>query len=218
MLTNLDQELFPDDCEVVLAPPHNLQIYLIQKNGSSSLRTEAKKQNWKIVSNLDLMTLDSVDIFLRDPVDRYLSGVNTFVQHLCRDHPMLDRDTCTHMALKYSFLNRHYLPQWHWILNLVRFLTKDCVIRLHDLSELENVTQLRDRAWILPYDQAWADLVLEHTRSLELWFLLDRILLGYRGESMTWQELLAIYHRHPACPLNIISKKFQSLTHVLSKT
>ena len=51
MLTMLDSELYPDDCEVVELSQHGLNVYLIQKNGTTSLRYDIDEQNLKVYKN-----------------------------------------------------------------------------------------------------------------------------------------------------------------------
>ena len=146
MLTGLDAILFPDDCEVVEIPLHDRYVYLIQKNGSSSLRLDSLEQKLRIFKNQDIRELHAIDVYLRDPVERDLSGVNTFVQHLIRDNPGMDRHTCQMMATRYRFLNRHYLPQWHWLVNLARFINHSCAIRFHAIQQIDQITQRHSRA------------------------------------------------------------------------
>ena len=215
MLTAVDGKLFSNDCEVVHVPSHNLRIYLIQKNASSSLRLEAERQNWSILRNDELLSLSSIDVFLRDPRSRIVSGINTFVQHLIRDQPWLDAATCEFFATQYLFLNRHYLPQWHWLLNLARYINTGCRLRLHSMDGLSKVTSRCSRAGIRPpaIDQTSA-LLLTNSK-LELWFLLDRILLGRCGQSLTWQEIMQIYQEHPAQPLQIVLDRMESVRRVL---
>jgi hypothetical protein len=215
MLTDLDAELFPDDCEVVEIPPHNRCIYLIQKNGSSSLRQDAEAKGWQIRRNEDLRTLKFVDVYLRDPAERYLSGVNTFVQHLMRDHVNLDSRTCEILATKYLFLNRHYLPQWHWLLNLARFLDPGCEIRFHSLDNLSLVTQRKSRAGVDLLPMGKATEWLYNNNKLEFWFLLDQILLGYCGQSLVWNEIIKIYQQHPAQPIKAIQDRIEAVRNVL---
>jgi hypothetical protein len=216
MLTALDQELFSDDVEVVEIPPHDLYIYLIQKNGSTSLKTDAQKKNWRILKNHALRSLDRIDVYLRNPRDRYLSGVNTFVQHLLRDNVELDKKTCKFFATHYHFLNRHYLPQWHWLVNMARFISPNCKIRLHPLRDLHSVTDLRMRTGIVPLTEEEVVSWLPDHSKLEFWFLLDNILLGRCGQELTWGEILQIYHDHPAKLLNIIMDRTQQIQNVLS--
>jgi hypothetical protein len=215
MLTDLDTELFPDDCEVVEIPLHNRHVYLIQKNGSSSLRDEALEQGWCVHKNQDVRAFKSIDVYLRDPAQRYASGVNTFIQHLMRDNDGLDPRTCEFFATRYLFLNRHYLPQWHWLANLARFIDENCLIRLHPLEHLRQITSRRSRAGIQPLlpDQV-INLSISNDK-LELWFLLDRILIGHCGKSLTWREIMQIYQEHPARPLEIVRSRTEAVQNVL---
>jgi hypothetical protein len=93
MRTALDTELFPDLCEVVEMPLHNQCVYLIQKNGNSSLRLQQTRDNLAVFTNDEISALDHVDVYIRNPRARYVSGVNTYLQHLQRDHPELDSST-----------------------------------------------------------------------------------------------------------------------------
>ena len=215
MLTDLDAELFPDDCEVVEIPSHDRRIYLIQKNGSSSLRADARSQGWSILRNHEIGNIETVDVYLRDPQERYLSGVNTFVQHLLRDHPGLDRRTCLSLATRYLFLNRHYLPQWHWLVNLARFIDPDCQIRLRSLVDLYQITDIKSRAGIAPLSSDEAKNLLSNNDKLEFWFLMDQILLGRSGQSLTWREIMQLYKEHPSNPLSNIVDRMESIRHVL---
>jgi hypothetical protein len=119
------------------------------------------------------------------------------------------------MALHYPFLNRHYLPQWHWLLNLARFLDKDCEIRFHDLADLGQLTDLHSHAGVKPMPAEEKKLVESHANNLKLWFLLDEILIGYIGQSLSWSQLLGIYKNHPAKPLEIITSRFTSVYDAL---
>ena len=215
MLTALDGELFSKDCEVVHVPSHDLRIYLIQKNATSSLRDEAKIQNWPIFRNQELIRFDHVDVYLRDPESRCISGINTFIQHLVRDNPRLDLATCESLATKFCFLNRHYLPQWHWLVNLARFISPGCMIRLHALEDLEHVTGRRNRAGVRPLTDPDKHRLRAMLGDIDLWLLLDKILLGRIGQSLSWSQLLDLYKDHPSKPLDIICEPFFSIADVL---
>ena len=112
MRTALDTELFPKLCEVVEIPLHNQWIYLIQKNGNSSLRIQQSRDNLAVFTNDEISALDYVDVYIRNPQARYVSGINTYLQHLQRDHPELDYSTAFWFARRYKFINTHYLPQF----------------------------------------------------------------------------------------------------------
>lgn len=198
MLASIDQELFPDDCEVVEMPLHNQWIYLIQKNGSSSLKNLSRSQSLKTYRNQEIGNLSTVDVYVRDPRSRYVSGVNTFVKMLFRKNPELDYQTSIWFATRYNFLNRHYLPQFHWIANLSRFLADDCRLRFHSMNQLRSVVSLDSKPAITPTDQQLIDLCQSLESQMEIWYYVDQILLDLAGQQLTWQDLKSHYQQnHP---------------------
>jgi len=208
MLTALDQELFPKHCEVVAMPLHNQWIYLIQKNGSSSLRLQQERNNLAVFYNEQIFSLNFVDVYIRNPKARYVSGINTYLQHLQRDQPELDIETAIWFVKRYKFLNTHYLPQFHWIANLSQYLNPKAKIRFRDLKDLDKVTDFRDRAQIDPPSQDFVKKLLANDPSAELWWYLDQILLNLDGQQLTWHELIDHYKiNYP-----------DILAHVLPKT
>jgi hypothetical protein len=208
MRTAVDFELFPEDCEVAQIPLHNQWVYLIQKNGSSSIRLRLKKNNYIIFSNEQIRSLDVIDVYIREPRSRYVSGVNTYLQHLERDHPGLDRDTAFWFAKRYKFLNRHYLPQFHWLANLSRYLSPATEIRFRDFKTFGDIVDLNFRALVTPPSEEFVTKLLADDPGLELWLFLDQILLELVGKSMTWSELLDYYKNN----------HYNIIKHVLPKT
>lgn len=198
MRTALDTELFPELCEVVAMPLHNQWVYLIQKNGSSSLRGQRIKDNLVIFTNNEINTLDCVDVYIRNPRARYASGVNTYLQHLQRDYPELDYQTAFWFARRYKFLNTHYLPQFYWVANLSRYLRKDTKIRFRDFKNLGQITDINHDAFMKPPTAEFVDTLFKDDINIELWLFLDQILLDLSGREMTWSQLLDHYqHNHP---------------------
>jgi len=208
MRTALDTELFPDLCEVVEIPLHHQWVYLIQKNGSSSLREQQQQDNLAMFVNDEIANLDYVDVYIRNPRARYISGVNTYLQFLKRDHPELDYPTAFWFAKRYKFLNTHYLPQFHWLANLARYLRSDALIRFRNFKNINSVTNFKSRAGIVPPDRNFVDQLLANDPAIESWIYLDQILLDLVGQEMTWVELLEHYQQNHK---NIID-------HVLPKT
>jgi hypothetical protein len=131
---------------VVSLPLHNQWIYLIQKNGSSSLRVQQSRENLAVFTNDEISALDYVDVYIRNPRARYVSGINTYLQHLQRDHPELDYLTAFWFARRYKFLNTHYLPQFHWVANLSKYLRDDTLIRFRNFQTFGNIADINDDA------------------------------------------------------------------------
>jgi hypothetical protein len=208
MQTALDTELFPDRCEVVEIPLHSQWVYLIQKNGNSSLRLQQTRDNLAVFTNDEILALDYVDVYIRNPRDRYVSGINTYLQHLQRDHPELDSTTAFWFAKRYKFLNTHYLPQFHWLANLSRYLHSDAKIRIRNFRDFGNITDIKSHAGIITPTQDFVNELLKDNHNIELWLYLDQILLDLSGSMFTWDELLEYYYCNH---MNIIE-------HVLPKT
>jgi hypothetical protein len=128
MLSHLDCIIFPDRCEVIEVLPSQRYVYPIFKNGQSSLRAETHKNNWRIYLNEQVKKINNIDIFLREPTERLASGISSFIQTTIRDNPDLDIHTVKWFAENYLHLNRHYAPQFSWIVNLARYTHSDCVL------------------------------------------------------------------------------------------
>ena len=208
MKTALDTELFPKLCEVVEIPLHTQCVFLIQKNGSSSLKKQQVRDNLTMFINEQISTLDYVDVYIRNPRARYVSGVNTYLQHLQRDHPELDYPTSFWFAKQHKFLNTHYLPQFHWLANLSRHLRSDTKIRFRDFKDFCKIVDYQNRNEITPPTKDFVLKLFKDDCNIELWLYLDQILLELSGQEMTWTELLKYYQ---ADHKNIIE-------HVLPKT
>jgi len=199
MRTALDTELFPKLCEVVEIPLHNQWVYLIQKNGSSSLRVQQSRDNLAVFTNDEISALDCVDVYIRNPRARYVSGINTYLQYLQRDHPELDYLTAFWFARRYKFLNTHYLPQFYWIANLGRYLRKDTKIRLRNFKDFGQITDLnfKPKAVTSPTKQ-FVEMLFKDDANIDLWLYLDQILLDLAGQELTWPQLIDYYqHHHP---------------------
>ena len=198
MLTALDTELFPKLCEVVEMPLHNQWVYLIHKNGSSSLRIQQSRDDLAVFTNDEISSLDYVDVYVRNPRARYVSGVNTYLQHLQRDHPELDYLTAFWFARRYKFLNTHYLPQFYWVANLSKYLRDDTLIRFRNFQTFSNITDINDDAKVNKPTQEFIKQLFQDDKSIELWLYLDQILLDLAGQEITWKQLTTYYHlNHP---------------------
>jgi hypothetical protein len=199
MKTALDTELFPELCEVVHVPLHNQWVYLIQKNGNTSLRIQQSRDNLAVFANNKISALDCVDVYIRNPRARYVSGINTYLQHLQRDHPELDYNTAFWFAKHYKFLNTHYLPQFHWIANLSKYLRQDTIIRLRNFKDFGQITDLnlKPKAVTSPTKQ-FVEMLFKDDPNIEFWLHLDQILLDLVGQELTWPQLIEYYqHKHP---------------------
>ncbi len=133
MLSQLDNIIFPDRCDVLEIVPSQRYVYPIYKNGSSSLYNTG----FRLLDNDEIKNISVIDVYVRNPYDRFVTGVNTFLQH----NADLDRATALHFITNYLFLNRHFCPQFHWLVNLQRFT--DAKIRINSIDTLPDITPLK---------------------------------------------------------------------------
>ena len=157
MLSYLDPILFPDEIEILEVSPGRC-VYPIFKNGSQSLQAKQYRQ----LSKDEIINLTHVEIYVREPFERYISGVQTYL----RFRSTLDRATALHIINDYLFLDRHFALQFHWLVNLKRFC--DPLIHIRPLSELNSAT---DATWnIISRDQSLVDYFQPN---LKLWYYLQ---------------------------------------------
>ena len=142
MLSRLDDIIYPNRCEVIEIEASQRYIYPIFKNGSSSLLEHARQQNYKILINEQIKKINDIDIILRDPLARFISGINTYVSNTKRNNPQLDVDTIIYFAETYLFLDRHYAPQFSWLVNLTRYAGKNTKLHLYGMESLKEFTPL----------------------------------------------------------------------------
>ena len=202
MLSQLDNIIFPDRCDVLEIVPSQRYVYPIYKNGSSSLY----KSGFRLVDHDELSNIPVVDIYVRNPYDRFVTGVNTFLQHNAK----LDQSTVLHFVNDYLFLNRHFCPQFHWLVNLQRFT--NAKIRINPISALSDITALR-------VNQSEDPLLDEYLSRDKLHFYLsiDKVLTeDLLGKTVPFKLIVqTIKHRYPEVYKEVIQRS-KDLCNVLA--
>lgn len=198
MLSRLDEIIYPNRCEVIEIVPSQRYVYPIFKNGSSSLYEHARQNHCKILLNDQIKRTSVIDVVLRDPMQRFLSGFNTYVFNTKRDKPQLDLTTIIYFAEEYLFLNRHYAPQMSWIINLSKYADKKTVFQLHNMTELSKFTNIS----IKPAEANMLsdEIISRLTNNLhnEMYQRLDHCLLEMIGKTVTFLEILEhLQHQDP---------------------
>jgi hypothetical protein len=212
MLSHLDCIIFPDRCEVIEVIPSQRYVYPIFKNAQSSLLTATKQNNWNIFLNEKIKKINSIDVFIRDPVERLTSGISSFIQTTVRDHPELDVNTVNWFAENYLYLNRHYAPQFLWLVNLARYTHIECVLNFLDMSNIKTVTDVHEQPFKkLP--------VNTHIPNNEMYQRIDQVLIDSIGSSLTFTQLVKqIQHKDVHAYEWVIgrSQRILNPTYVLS--
>ena len=190
MLSHLDRVLFPDRCEVIEVIPSQRYVYVIFKNGHSSFFTPQKKNNWPIRINQQIQRINTIDVIIRNPKDRLISGINTFIQQTLRDNPDLDSATVEWFALNYIALNRHYASQFVWLLNLARYLNPTAKLNLLPMSAIGEITGRNSKPkGVLPANAGLIEKILL-IKNNEMYQRVDTAIFECIGYSLTFKELL----------------------------
>lgn len=179
MLSYIDPILFPDKCEILEISPGQY-VYNIFKNGSSSLRMSGLKS----VPSNKFDQLEMVQVFLRDPLDRYVSGVETYMSTLSDD---LDKPTVLSMIDQYLFLNSHFSLQFHWLVNLARHTP--ALIHIKSLDQLSTITNMHRNSQVRD-QQLWSRF--NANEKLQFYLELDKILINdFMNQTVTLKDIVA---------------------------
>ena len=188
MLSRIDEIIYPNRCEVIEILPSQRYIYPIFKNGSSSITEYAKEQQYKVLVNEQIKRISVIDVIIRNPCDRFISGINTFVYNTKRENPELDVHTILWFAENYLFLNRHYCPQIAWLVNLSKYSTARLQFRtMDDLAIYTPLNIGPDEEKILEIDTIER---LTNNLHNEMYLRLDNCLLDLIGQQLTFTEVL----------------------------
>lgn len=201
MLSQLDNIIFPDRCEVLEVAPQRY-VYPIYKNGSSSLYNSG----FRILDTAELPSLDLVEIFVRDPFERFQSGVTTWLHH---NTPTHNKETLLWVINNYLFLNRHFCPQFHWLVNLRRFTSAK--IKINPISELHKVTNLYEN---LNHNKILYNRLYDP--KVQFYLQIDKVLTEtLMGQTVTFGEIIeTVKQEHPAVYQEVIQRSI-NLCNVL---
>lgn len=164
MFSIIDKKLFPDSVHLVEIANGNI-VFPIFKNGSSTVNAIKNKD----VHFTEIDELQVIDVFIRDPWERFLSGVNTYIS--CNN---LDYNTTAKIINDVGFLNLHFAPQLFWIINLQRFVKSK--IRINNLSDLKKYTSLHKHKSQTDNQIVHLSKLFEHNQQLKYYIELDLVL------------------------------------------
>ena len=206
MLTPLDTSLYSNKIQLAKTPAG--WIFLIFKNGSSTIASYCRERNYKIYYASEITDIDEVVVFIRNPIDRFKSGLQTVVHNLMRDNDhKLDSDTVAFMVQKYLFLDVHFLPQFHWLLNLSSYIGNNVKLKLQSIDDIDHL--LLDNTRRIP--EKSLTITINESNYTNLHLQLDEILFNQIGNTLTFAEIVNLVKSDPdakfdeiiSTPLNI---------------
>ena len=174
--------IFTTDCSVIKMLNGEC-VYPIFKNGRSSLNEYALENKLKILKNEQLSTLKEITIFLRDPVERFISGVHTVIEF----KNVVDITKFLKEIESLNFYNRHFIPQIYWLLHLLKYFKGK--VKLLPVEELYNYIPNRDTPRIQKLSNARKEKILsiEHQKYIE-----DdqKLLFRYLGKTVKLKTII----------------------------
>jgi hypothetical protein len=202
MLSQLDNIIFPDRCEVLEVAPQRF-VYPIFKNGWTSLIYS----KFDYVPVTEVSNIDTVEIFVREPIQRIFSGLNTWLRY----NQHLDKNTLIFLATNNLFINRHYTLQFHWLVNLRRF-TK-AKIKINPMTELSTVTDL----YLNESKQDNVQFDIKNFPKIEFYAQLDKVLTEHLlGKTVDFSEIVdCIKENYPNVYKEVIQRSI-NLCNVLA--
>lgn len=211
MFTRLDDILYPNTVEVYDFHEINKFVYPIFKCGRSTIIEIANEKRFPVLINEQIKQLKIIDIYLRNPKERFISGVRTYIHNIRNEN--LDVNTIIYYIKQGIILDRHFLPQVCWLINLARYLSPTTKLSLHSIAMLNEYSQ---GVHATPEKDESIDLSkLEHVPNLEMYHRLDQIILDELvGQSWTINEIL---DHLKARDITAYTATIGKAQHVLSK-
>lgn len=206
MFTRLDDMLYPNKVEVVYFNNKEKYIYPIFKNGSSSIKEAQRQKGYTSLINDQIKKLSDIDVFLRNPMERYRSGFQTYIHN----NPEFDYQTLFQLGQQGYILDRHYLPQINWLINLMRYMDPNAKIHIHHLDMLDHyVGQQR-------LNPEKSNLEAPYNNWLELALRLDRILWEeMTGQAWTPRQILQKLIEDDSMAYSAVLGKSKGIANVL---
>ena len=131
MLLMYWSKLLNTNCEAIRVEPYGFVAYPIYKNGRTSLWEYATDNNCKTFINEELKTLDHIIVYLRNPLERFISGVHTYLEF---ENLGSQEDTILKQIEEMTICDRHFVPQFIWLIHLSKYFKG--TVRIDSVSEL----------------------------------------------------------------------------------
>jgi hypothetical protein len=174
--------IFTTDCSVIKMPNGEF-VYPIFKNGLSSLRQYAQQNQLQVIRNEQLSNLTDVTVFLRDPKERFVSGVHTIIEF----EDIIDVPAFLKEVEKFNFYNRHFIPQVYWLLHLLKYFKGK--VKLLPVETLYNIIPNRDAPNInkLTVERKQQILSIEHEKYIQAD---QRLMHRYLGKTVELKTII----------------------------
>lgn len=112
-------------------------IYPIFKNGYTSLRNYAERNKCKILLNEQVNRCNTITVYIREPMERFISGVNTYIYFEQEKDPTIEYDGILNKIENKEVTDEHFMTQFDWIKRLGEYF--DFWVEFVEVKELKNL-------------------------------------------------------------------------------
>lgn len=148
-------------------------VYPIFRVGSTSLFDSCTERH----TNQQIKELDNITVLLRDPEERFVSGLNKY----CWQHD-LDVHQTWELVKGGSLVDRHFAPQYLWLMHLSVFHKGKVKIK-----PFSYINALTDQHFISAGDRG---RVKTQVPVIEKFVEVDKQLLGYMDQEVSLQHII----------------------------
>lgn len=155
-------KLLNTECKVIRLGDN--YVYPIFRNGSTSLF----KSQEQLYTNEQITACDNIQILIRDPKLRFVSGINEYGRRNDIDVQKVYADAKTG-----KLVDRHFAPQSMWLLHLYKYYKGDVTLRhFHDIGKFTD-----KHNHVFPGDKVYVSALEEYVEvDYKLVYLVDRTL------------------------------------------
>lgn len=104
-------------------------VFPIFKNGYSAINEYAKQNDCKWLFNEQCRRITSITVFLREPIERFVSGVHTYIQFEKRKDRNINYAEALERIDAGEITNDHFLPQYDWLYALSKYYNESLVLK-----------------------------------------------------------------------------------------
>ena len=163
-------KLLATECVVIGVGDH--VVYPIFRVGYTTLMSVRDRQ----YVDEHIRQLKHIDIIIRDPEQRFISGVNRY----CRENK-LDLQESWSMIKKGKLIDRHFAPQYIWLLHLSKFYKGNVTLR--PLEYIKKITKTHENRSANKID---IPLIEEFTK-------IDKLLLKHQNNTVALESIIRKY-------------------------
>lgn len=132
------KKLFTSDVEV-LKTVDDTCILIIFKNGRTSCCKYATNNKLSFLGNQKIKNVNLINVFLRDPKERFMSGVNSYSIF---NNIILNKEFLQDIE-KFKLVDKHFVPQIFYLFHLYKLYKGK--IKIHSLKDLKKYIPNHDK-------------------------------------------------------------------------